>query len=307
MTTSHASAAAPLGRRRKPRRSNAPTIVFAIPGVVFYFCLVVFPLALSLYYSFTDKNLLNPSQDFVGFANYIKLMGDETFLRSFLFTAALTTVTFFVVNALSLVVALLLDRVGRLFFGMRMVFFIPVALSGVIVAFVWSTILTDNGLLNTGLNAVGLSNFVQSWLGTPFNAQASVIAVTAWQSMGLSIVVYLAGLQTIPRELIDASRIDGASRPQSFRHITWPLLAPSVTINSTLLLINGFKSYDMPVVLTGTGPAGATMTVATEVIRVGFNLNRAGVASAMAIILLLVVAGVTALVVALLQRREVSA
>ena len=125
--------------------------------------------------------------------------------------------------------------------------------------------------------------------------------------MGLCIVVYLAGLQTVPKELVEAARIDGASWSQSFGHITWPLLAPSVTINSTLLLINGFKAYDIPVVLTGTGPAGATATVATEVIRVGFNLNRVGLASAMAIVLLLVVAGVTALVVALLQRREVSA
>ena len=159
MATSYASAAASHRQRRKPRRNNAPTIVFAIPGVLFYLALVIIPLALSFYYSFTDKNLLNPTQDFVGVANYVKLMSDETFLRSFLFTFVLTVVTFVCVNALSLVVALLLDHVGRLFFAMRTTFFIPVALSGVIIAFVWSTILTDNGLLNTSLKASDRTSF----------------------------------------------------------------------------------------------------------------------------------------------------
>jgi multiple sugar transport system permease protein len=293
--------------RRRIAAQKTSRVPFAIPGFVVYAVLVLVPLVLSLYFSFTDRNLLYGNEKFVGIDNYVTLLTDPTFLKSFGFTATLTVITFVAVNVFSLAVALLLDRVGRFFFAMRMIFFIPVALSGVIVAFIWSTILTDRGLLNTTLDSLGLSSLALSWLGTPLTAQVSVIAVTAWQAIGLCTVVYLAGLQTVPRELIDASRIDGCSWFGSFRNVTWPLLAPSLTINSTLLLINGFKSYDIPVVLTGTGPAGTTSTVATEVIRVGFTLDQAGLASAMAIIMLVAVSIVTGVVVVVMQRREVQA
>lgn len=293
--------------RRRIAAQKTSRVPFAIPGFVVYAVLVLVPLVLSLYFSFTDRNLLYGNEKFVGIDNYVTLLTDPTFLKSFGFTATLTVITFVAVNVFSLAVALLLDRVGRFFFAMRMIFFIPVALSGVIVAFIWSTILTDKGLLNTTLDSLGLSSLALSWLGTPLTAQVSVIAVTAWQAIGLCTVVYLAGLQTVPRELIDASRIDGCSWFGSFRNVTWPLLAPSLTINSTLLLINGFKSYDIPVVLTGTGPAGTTSTVATEVIRVGFTLDQAGLASAMAIIMLVAVSIVTGVVVVVMQRREVQA
>lgn len=301
-----ASAVSPQSRgdRRRPvlRATRAP---FAVPGLVVYATLVLVPLLLSVYYSFTNRNLLGKSAELVGLQNYIRLLSNETFVGSFAFTAAITVCTLVVVNAVGLAVALLLDKVGRTFFVMRMAFFVPVALSGVVIAFIWSRMLTDNGVLNSGLQAIGLDGLALSWLGEPHLAQFSVIVVTIWQSLGLCVVVYLAGLQTIPRELVEAARIDGSSTWQVFRHVTWPLLAPSLTINSTLLLINGFKTYDIPIVLTGTGPGGATATAATEVIRVGFTLNRVGVASAMAVILLVTVGAVTGIVVWFLQRREI--
>ena len=271
-----------------------------------YGLLVLAPLGLSLSYSFTNRNLLFPQAEFVGLDNYIRLFADATFLSSFAFTAGLTILTLVGVNAFALAVALLLDKMNRAYFAMRTVFFIPVALSGVIVAFIWSRVLTDNGVLNTLLRSLGLEQIALSWLGTPITAQGSVVFVTGWQATGLAVVVYLAALQTVPKELIDAARIDGAGWTGTFRNVTWPLIAPALTINATLILINGFKTFDIPTVLTGTGPGGATATVATEVIRVGFTLNRAGLASAMAIILLIVTAVATAIVVGLLQRREVS-
>lgn len=277
---------------------------FSVPGVVLYGTLVLVPLILSVYYSFTDRTRRR-DESFVGWDNYLRLLSDESFLSSFAFTATVTVATLLLVNALGLALALLLNRVGRLFFAMRMIFFIPIALSGVVAAFIWSRILTDQGLLNTWLSDIGLGDWALTWLGDPKLAQGSVIAIAIWQALGLCIVVYLAGLQTIPHELLDAARVDGGTRWQGFRHVTWPLLAPSVTINSTLLLINGFKTYDVPIVLTGTGPGGATATAATEIIRVGFTLNRVGLASAMAIILLLAVGLVTAIAVWVLQKREV--
>lgn len=288
------------GGVHRPRR-----FAFAVPGLIAYSALVLAPLILSFYFSLTNRNLLSPGSEFVGFDNYVRLAADERFLSTFGFTVTLTAINLIGVNVVGLAVALLVNKVGRMFFALRLVFFIPVALSGVIIAFLWSRILTDSGLLNTFLRQFGLEQFALSWLGTPLTAQASVILVSAWQGLSLCVVVYLAGLQTVSGDVLEAARLDGCGRIQAFRHVTWPYLAPSLTINSTLLLINGFKSYDIPIVLTGTGPGHATTTVATEVIRVGFNLTRAGLASAMAIIMVVVVAGATLFLVWLLQRREV--
>lgn len=306
--SAHASAADPSdsGRRRRSLQWRGSRFPFAIPGVLLFGVLVLAPLGLSFYYSFTNRSLLYPQAEFVGLDNYIRLLSDATFLSSFGFTAVLTLATLVGVNAFSLAVSLLLDKVNRAYFAMRTAFFVPVALSGVIVAFIWSRILTDNGVLNMLLGSLGLEQLALSWLGTPITAQGSVIFVTGWQATGLAVVIYLAALQAVPKDLLDAARIDGAGWVRSFRGVTWPLIAPAVTINSTLILINGFKGFDIPTVLTGTGPGGATATVATEVIRVGFNLNRMGLASAMAIIMLIVAAAVTIVVVGLLQKREVS-
>lgn len=297
--TDRPAAAAPSLRHFRKR------FPFAIPGVVAYGAFIVVPLILSLYYSFTNRSLLSPDADFVGLDNYERLVTDSRFLDTFAFTLILTVVTLVGVNVLGLAVALLLNQVGKLFYAMRMLFFIPVALSFVIVAFLWSTILTDNGILNTMLRETGLGALATSWLGTPTMAQVSVILVSGWQGMSLAVVIYLAGLQTVPTTLYDAAKIDGAGRWSAFRYVTWPFLAGALTINSTLLLINGFKSYDIPVVLTATGPGHATSMIATEVIRVGFKLTRAGLASAMAIVMVVVAAAVTLTIVGLLQRREV--
>ena len=291
--------AAPLLRHFRKR------FPFAIPGVVAYGAFIIVPVILSLYYSFTNRSLLSPDADFVGLDNYERLVTDSRFLDTFAFTLILTVVTLVGVNVLGLAIAVLLNQVGRLFYAMRMLFFIPVALLLVIVAFLWSTILTDNGILNTMLRETGLGALATSWLGTPTMAQVSVILVSGWQGMSLAVVIYLAGLQTVPTTLYDAAKIDGAGRWSAFRYVTWPFLAGALTINSTLLLINGFKSYDIPVVLTATGPGHATSMIATEVIRVGFKLTRAGLASAMAIVMVVVAAAVTLTIVGLLQRREV--
>ncbi|SCF25935.1 carbohydrate ABC transporter permease [Micromonospora mirobrigensis] len=293
-------------RPQRPTRRRPRLLPFAVPATAIYLLMVLIPMVLSFYYSFTDRSLLYPGADFVGVDNYRRLLTDPAFLRPFGFTTVLTIAMLVLPNAAGLAVAMLLDRVGRFVFALRLVFFVPAVLSGVIVAFLWSTILTDDGLLNHLLGTVGLDGLRTSWLGQPRSAQTSVVLVSAWQAVALCVVVYLAGLQTIPRELYDAARIDGAGAWQAFRRVTWPLLAPALTINSTLLLINGFKTYDIPVVLNGTGPAGATRTIATEVIRVGFTVNRAGLASAMAVVMLVVVGAIAAITLKLLQRREVS-
>lgn len=166
------------GWRRKPLAGLRSRRPFALPGLVVYGVLVLAPLDLSLSYSFTNRNLLFPPAEFVGLDNYLRLFADATFLSSFAFTSGLTILTLGRVNAFALAVALLLNKINRAYFVMRTVFFIPVALSGVIAAFIWSRVLTDNGVLNILLRSLGFEQIALSWLGTPITAQGSVVFVT---------------------------------------------------------------------------------------------------------------------------------
>jgi multiple sugar transport system permease protein len=159
--------------------------------------------------------------------------------------------------------------------------------------------------LNQFLRRLGVSR-PPGWLSDPDIALYSVASIVCWQLLGFCVVVYLAGLQGVPQELLEAAAIDGAGPVRRFRAVTWPLLAPSLTINTVVLLISAFKTYDFVKVITNGGPGtGATATIAFNVLQTGFDANHVGYASAMAIVMLIIVAVVTAIVLKLLQRREV--
>jgi multiple sugar transport system permease protein len=169
---------------------------------------------------------------------------------------------------------------------------------------VWTRLLADDGLVNQALGWVGVAPV--GWLSDPSLALFSLGAIMAWQMLGFCVVVYLAGLQTVPAELLEAASIDGAGWLARFRHVTWPLLAPALTINTVVMLITAFKAYDHIQVITQGGPgSGTTATVAFVILQTGFTANRQGYAAAMAIVMLLIVATASAVALRLLQRREV--
>ncbi|MBN1451168.1 MAG: sugar ABC transporter permease [Anaerolineales bacterium] len=143
------------------------------------------------------------------------------------------------------------------------------------------------------------------WLGLPDLAFESLVLVIAWQMLGFCVVIYLAALQGIPKELHEAAKIDGANLLQSFGRVTFPLIAPGVTINMVLMLIMTFKLYDQIAVLTEGGPAGTTETLSYYIIRMGFTVNQTGYASAMAVVLFLLIALISGVVVTYLRSREV--
>jgi multiple sugar transport system permease protein len=176
----------------------------------------------------------------------------------------------------------------------------------VIVSFIWKIILVDRGLLNIVLHQLGLIEKNIHWLGDPRIAFYSVVLVVTWQLIGFCTVIYLASLQSIPKDLLEAAQIDGANRWQQFRNVTWPLLAPGVTINMVLLLIMTFKLYDQVAVLTGGGPGFRTETLSYYIIRVAFSNNQLGYASAIAVVLFMITAIISAVVVTGLKKREVN-
>ena len=292
------------GRERDPNRGWLSAPMLAAPALVVYVGLVFVPLVLAIYYSLTDKNLLDPQTSYVGTRNYSDLVHDTVFLQSLRTTAVLTLLIAAAPNVLGLGVALILRRDGRLYAICRTVFFVPQVLSAVVVSFIWQAMLTDDGVLNGALRHLGIAE--QPWLDKPTHAVIAVALVVTWQFTGFCAVVYLAALKAIPDELIEAAEVDGCTGLARFRQLTWPLVAPAVTICTVLLLIIAFKLFDYVKVITDGGPGDATRTVALQIYDVGFTQNEFGYASAMAVVLFAIVAIVSTVAVLLLRRREVS-
>jgi multiple sugar transport system permease protein len=280
-------------------------LTFGAPGLLVYVCFVLAPIVVSVGYSLTNYNPFRPPTRFVGLRNYQLLFQDPEFLNSLRVTTILTLIVVIVPNVLGLGIALLLDRRGWFYNGLRSVFFVPVVLSSVVVSIIWTRMMADDGVINQALRAFGVGR-PPGWLSDPDLAVYSLGAILSWQTLGFCVVVYLAGLQGVPKELLEAAAIDGAGAVQRFRKVTWPLLAPALTINTVVQLISAFKVFDHVQVITNGGPGeGTTASIAFTVLQVGFTANRQGYASAMAIAMLVIIAVASAVTLKLLQRREV--
>ncbi len=269
-----------------------------------YVAFLLYPIASSLLTSLTDRNPLRAESAFVGLDNYRQLFADPRLLTSLRFTIVVVIVVTIVSNVVGLAFAILLNGPSVGYRLMRTLIFIPQVLSGVIVAFIWRSILTQNGLLNGFLRSIGLADQPISWIGTPDLALLSVCVVVSWATIAFATVVYVAALQSVPGELYEAARIDGATAVGRFRFVTLPMIAPGMTISIVLCLITTFKLYDVIAVLTGGGPANSTQTTAFYLITVAFTTNRFGYASAIAILLLVATTVIAYSLTGLLRRRE---
>jgi len=299
--------AAPVERRRKPVWDRIwHFATFGGPGTLVYVCLVLAPIVVSFGYSLTNYNPFNPPTKYVKLQNYQLLLHDEAFRTSLKVTTILTAIVVIVPNMLGLAIAVLLDRRGWLYNALRSVFFVPVVLSSVVVSIIWTRLLDNEGPINQGLRAIGVAH-PPGWLADPDFALYSLGWILSWQMLGFCVVVYLAGLQGVPSDLVEAAAIDGAGPIRRFWRITWPLLAPSLTINTVVLLISAFKIFDHVQIITHGGPGtGTTATIAFTVLQEGFDANHYGYASAEAIIMLIIIATASAVTLKLLQRREVN-
>lgn len=297
---------------RNPRRgpfsrsiSKISDIFLYLPSSTIYALLILFPFTVLIITSFTNYNWTYPDTSFIGFSNYIKLISDTQFVKSIYTTIKFAILIVIAPNVAGLAIAVLLNNKGKLFRAVRVMIFLPMTLSSVVVSVVWTSILTDNGILNAIMKNLHLNFLVQSWIGSQTLALPSVAFIVAWQMVGFCMVIYLADLQSIPSELVEAAKLDGCSDTKIFTKVSWPLLAGSLTINTTVLALVGLRLYDQIVVVTAGGPVGSTETIALIMIRTAFQSSRVAYASAMAIILTLIVAIITSLMVYVLNKREV--
>lgn len=267
-------------------------ISFLIPALALFFCFFIVPFFQSLWVSLTDTYGYNKEIHFIGLANYIEAFTTKSFTRSLLVTIKYTLFTTVVTNLVALALALLLDGVSRIKRIFRALFFIPNLMSLIIVSFVWVFLYGD--VYRSLFEALHLSDaFYVSWLGNEKNAIFSIGVTAVWQCAGYYMIIYIAALQDIPPELVEAARIDGATNWQIIRAVKLPLIRYVVVINTILLITNGFKTFDIPMAMTSGGPAGATTTIALLIYNSGFRSNRTGYATAQSVILFLIISLLT--------------
>jgi len=279
---------------------------FLLPAFAIFALMFLVPTGTGIYYSFTDWNINTEKINFVGLQNYRELFTDKKLVAALSHTLVYAFSVTLLRNAIGLGLALLLNTKVKFRGLFRTVFFLPYMISPIIIGYLFTAIYHPaNGLLNGALRLVGLKFMAVDWLNDPRYALLSTIFVDVWRTAGFSMVIYLAGLQMIPTELFESASLDGARYPQTFRYITFPLIAPSLTINLTLSLIGTMKVFVMILVLTNGGPGYATEVINTYVMTsFSLGLYGQGTAANMLLTLLIVLIGFPVLV--LLRKREVA-
>ena len=263
-------------------------IFLALPLGVFA-VLVIWPLASSFYYAFTNWNGFSANYDFVGLQNFSKLWTDQLFFNAAVNTAIWMVAAIIVPTLLGLSLALLIDsRIpgGPVF---KSVFYFPICLSAVVVGQIWIWIYqADWGLLNTAIGAITGDAPPIAWLARPNTALGSVIAAWCWQHTGLAMVIYLAGLTSIPEDLLEVCEIEGASAWQRLRTVIIPLLTPATVVVVALSVINSLKGFEILYIMTGGGPFNTSDTLAMHMYNESFKKYLMGYGSAISVVLFLV-------------------
>jgi raffinose/stachyose/melibiose transport system permease protein len=277
--------------------------LLAVPALLALLLFHFVPIGIGGYYAFTDWNGLTHAR-WVGFANFRAIASDATARGVLWHTLELAGGFVVLVNSLGLALALALDRAVKTRHLLRGLFFAPVALSPVAVAFIWQWIFATQGALNRALDAVGLQSLERPWLGDPSTALWTVLVVLVWQFSGLAMVLYLAGLQAIPQEIREATLVDGASNWFRLRKVVLPLLAPAVTVSMTITLVIGLRVFDQVLALTDGGPVTASETLASQVYKQTFYLGRFGYGAAFALILTALIAAVALVLLRMLRLNE---
>ena len=289
--------------RARRRGLNEVPWLLALPALVALFAFHFVPIGFGGYYAFTNWNEL-ANASWVGLRNFREIFRDQVAREALWHTLILAGCFVVAVNAIGLALALGLNRVVKTRHLLRALFFAPVALSPLAIAFIWQWVFDYYGGLNRLLGDVGLSSLKRTWLADPSTALWSILVVMVWQFSGLAMVLYLAGLQQIPDEIEEAALVDGASGWQRLCKVVLPLLAPAITVSATITLIIGMRVFDQVLALTHGGPAGATETLGTQIYEQTFSIGRYGYGAAFALILTAMVAGLTLIQLAFLRMNE---
>lgn len=279
--------------KTKRRLTN---LLFLLPVLLLFGIMVVFPFINGAKISFTDWDGFSEVYNFVGFKNYLKVFKDPTILEPIKNSLFFTIVTVIGNNTFGLLIALVLQKDNRMNRFFRTCVFMPFIISLVLTGFIWSYIYSG-----VFYDAFG----IKSLLGSKKTVMLGICIMGMWRDIGYSMLIYMAGLNAIDDTYYEAAEIDGAGLWTRFRYITFPMIAPAMTINITLFLGWGLKVFDYAMTVTHGGPGRASETFALYVYNYTFPYNKAGYGQAAAMLLMIAIVILTTIVTALLRKREV--
>ncbi|WP_419913837.1 carbohydrate ABC transporter permease [Hoeflea sp.] len=272
------------------QREGFTPFILLLPAILVLVAVVLLPLLFSLYTSFTGYRLIRPDSlyNFVGFRNYERIFTDWDFWVAFGRTVLFLTIALNLEFLFGLGIALLINRITWGQRTLRTIMMFPMMFSPILVGYQFKFIFNDNiGVLNNALQSLGLSDGAIPWLVDKHLAMGSIIFAEVWMSTSIFAILLLAGLFAMPRDPLEAAKVDGCNPWQVFRHITLPFLMPFAFIAMTIRSLDVARAYDIVDVMTGGGPAGRTELLWTLIARVGYDNSRMGQANAMAYVSIL--------------------
>ena len=281
---------AALARRpragRRKRTSAALVAAFVLPSLVIYVLFMAWPFVGTAYLSLTAWDGFAPTKDFIGLDNYVVMAGDPDFWSAFRNNMIWAVVGTAAPIIIGFPLAVMLWSGVRFRLAFRAMYFLPVILPSVVIGIIWGWIYNPLfGVLNTILEAVGLGQLAQGWLGNPDTALAAVLVAAIWGTFGMTVVFFLAGLEGIDLNLVDAAKVDGANAWQRIRHVLLPGIAPVMTFVFTTTLVGAFSVFDIIYVLTRGGPGTATEVMAGYSYKMAFSRNFAGYGAAISMVI----------------------
>lgn len=282
---------------RRGRREGLTAAWMVSPAVILLILFLLIPVILAFTLAFTNARLISPRPaTFIGMENFVNLFGDPVFLASLRNTLFFALVVVPVQAAFALVLAILVNAKVRGTNFFRTVYFIPVVTSMVVISLLWRFLYQEDGLINQFLQAVTFGAFTPiDWLNNPSTAMPAIMFMSIWQAVGFHMIIWLAGLQTIPAELYEAADLDGATGWQRFRYVTWPGLLATRTFILITITIAALSLFTQISVMTQGGPLDSTTTVVFMAVRTGYQQLQTGYASAISLVffvLVLIVSGV---------------
>jgi ABC-type sugar transport system permease subunit len=286
------------------KHSKLYDTLFLAPGFLIYIIFMIVPVIMCFFYSFTNWDGISTTYRIIGLKNFVNLFQDASFFEALKVTVIIMVLTTLIYNVFGIILATLLNDKGKLLGISRSAIFIPTVMSSVVVAFIWSYMVqTNGGVINSIIGMFG--GRAIDFYDTPMTTILVISGIICWNSLGFFVVIYISTLSTIPQEIYEASRVDGAGWFYRFRHITLPLLAPGITINCILAVAGGLKQYDHVKVITGGGPGGATQTVTLFGVEKAFEYNRRGYSSAAIIVLFVIIVILSIVQLSISRRHEV--
>ncbi|AIQ50779.1 MULTISPECIES: carbohydrate ABC transporter permease [Paenibacillus] len=281
-------------------------LFFVGPALLFFTIVMIIPFVMGMYYSFTDWNGVSGNVAWVGFDNFKMIFtNDSDFWSSFWFTVRFTLLGVVLTNVVGFFLAYFLTKALKTRNMLRTIFFMPNVIGGLLLGFIWQFIFIK-GFATMG-DLTGWSFFNLPWLGDATTGFWAIVIVFVWQSSGYLMVIYIASLNNVSKEVLEAAQIDGASRSQVLRNIIVPLIMPAVTVGLFLAISWSFKMFDLNLSLTKGGPFKSTESVAMNIYNEAFLNNRYGLGTAKALLFFLIVAIITVIQVRITKSKEVEA